>query len=257
MVDETTDEEYNAISMLIHAEEKVGKSCFGQTSPAPRLVLDAEGGSKVPRRRLSTGRFVKQKKIKWDPVHERPPVDDGTWQTCHVMVRKYADIDAAYAWLNAGDHPFRSVVIDSITEVQKRCKDSISGMDTPSERDWGLLLIKVEGLVRAFRDLTSHPQTPLDAVVILALTMEKNGRRKAAVQGALGVSLPGFVDVEGYMYVKNEEDGTSTRKLLITPKDGFAAGDRTHVLSQHYGSVVTNPDIEEMLEIYNDEEEED
>jgi hypothetical protein len=253
-VNEVEDEEYIPISMLIHGEEGVGKSWLGQTAPAPRLVLDAEGGSKVPRRRFPDGRIVKQKKIKWDPTKEEPP-EAGDWETCHVMVRKYADIDAAYAWLNAGDHPFRSVVIDSLTEVQKRCKDSISGLDTPSERDWGLLLIKVEGLVRAFRDLTSHPDTPLDAVVILALTHEKSGRRRPAVQGALGTSLPGYVDLEGYLYVKeNEEDGTSSRKLLITPKDGFAAKDRTHVLSEHYGSVVSNPDVEEMLEVMNDED---
>ena len=247
------DEEYVSISMLIHGEEGTGKSWLGQTTPEPRLVLDAEGGSKVPRRRYPDGRIVKQKKITWDPLKEEPP-KEGDWQTCHVMVREYKDIDAAYAWLNAGDHPFRSVVIDSLTEVQKRCKDSISGMDTPSERDWGLLLIKVEGLVRAFRDLTSHPQTPLDAVVVLALTMEKSGRRKAAVQGALGVSLPGFVDLEGYMYVKDHEDGTSDRKLLINPKDGFAAKDRTHVLSEEYGSVITNPDVEQMLVVMNSEE---
>lgn len=242
-----------SLCLLVHGEEGVGKSWLGQTTPTPRLVLDAEGGSRTPRRMVD-GTAVRQRKIDWDPVHDEPPVADGSWDTCHVLVRDYHDIEAAYAWLNSGKHPFKSAVIDSLTEVQKRCKDAIAGVETPTERDWGLLLIKLEHLVRGFRDLVFHPSNKLEAVVILALTHEKNGKRRPAVQGALGVSLPGYVDVEGYLFVTVDEEQKETRKLLIVPRDGFAAKDRTHVLSQHYGPAVSNPDVEAMLDVYNDEE---
>ena len=240
------------LCMLVHGEEGVGKSWLGQTTPTPRLVLDAEGGSRTPRR-LVDGVAVRQRKIDWDPTREDPP-EPGDWDTCHVIVRNYHDIEKAYEWLNAGMHPFKSVVVDSLTEVQKRCKDAISGVETPSERDWGLLLIKLEHLVRGLRDLVFHPTNPVEAVVLLALTQDKNGKKRAAVQGALGVSLPGYMDVEGYLFVTVDEEQTETRKLLIVPREGFAAKDRTHVLSQHYGPAVSNPDVEAMLGVLNDEE---
>ena len=244
-------EDFISICMLVHGEEGTGKSWLGQSTPSPRLVLDAEGGSRVPWRWDGT-KGVRQRKIKWNPSKEAPP-EPGDWDICHVQVHTYEDVSNAYAWLNAGSHPFKSVVLASLTEIQKKCKDSISGTDTPTERDWGLLLIRMEHLVRAFRDLVTHPQNPLQAVVILALTMEKSGRRKAAVQGQLGVSLPGYVDVEGYLYVQSLENGTSERRLLISPVDGFAAKDRTHVLTEKYGATITNPDVEQMLAVLNEE----
>ena len=164
-------------------------------------------------------------------------------------------MDMAYRWLASGRHPFRSVVLDSLTEIQKRCKDAISGTDTPTERDWGLLLIKMEHLVRSFRDLAFNPVKPIEAVVILALTMlDKRNRRSPAVQGALGTSLPGYVDVEGFLFVAPAtEDAPSCRKLLINPTEGYAAKDRTHVLTETYGAAVPNPDVEQLLHVLNSE----
>jgi hypothetical protein len=236
---------------LIHGDGGTGKSWLGQTTPTPRLVLDAEGGSRSPKRMVD-GAVVKQRKVSWDPTRDAPPAA-GDWDTCHVAVRDFQTVNKAFEWLLNGAHPFKSVVLDSLTEIQKRCKDSISGTETPAERDWGLMLIRMEHLVRAFRDLVFHPTNPLDAVVILALTQDKNGKRRPAVQGALGVSLPGYVDLEGYLFVQTAEDGTETRRLLIHPRDGFEAKDRTHTLTQVYGAAIDEPDVETMLAILNNE----
>lgn len=244
------------ICMLVHGEEGAGKSWFGQTSPAPRLVLDCEGGSRQGyARRYIDGKGVKQKMVEWDPTKDEPP-EVGEWDVCHVTVREYSDMDMAYRWLASGRHPFRSVVLDSLTEIQKRAKDAISGTDTPTERDWGLLLIKLEHLVRSFRDLTFNPVKPVEAVVILALTMlDKRNRRSPAVQGAIGTSLPGYVDCEGFLYAAPAtETEPAARKLLIQPVPGYAAKDRTHILTETYGPTITNPDIESMLQVLNDDE---
>lgn len=240
--------------MLVHGEPGVGKSWFGQTTPAPRLVLDAEGGSRSPKRMLVDGTVQRQRMVTWDPQREEPP-KAGDWDTCHVAVQDFTTVQRAYEWLHAGQHPFRSVVLDSLTEIQKRCKDSVSGTDTPTEQGWGLLLIRMEHLVRVqFRDLVFHPTHPLEAVVLLALTDEKKGKRRPAIQGALSTSLPGYMDVEGYMFVQVDESGEEWRRLLIAPRDGFEAKDRTHTLSAHYGAAITNPDVEEMLHVLNSEE---
>ena len=83
-------------------------SWFGVSGPAPRLVLDSEGGS----------RFTPGRKITWDPAAYAPPeapVDD-SWDTCIVTVHNWSVVERVMAWLQSGQHPFRTVVLDSLTE---------------------------------------------------------------------------------------------------------------------------------------------
>ncbi len=248
-----SEDNYVTLCALIHGQEGMGKSWIGQSTPAPRLVLDAEGGSRNPWRAVN-GVGVKQTLIKWNPTRDDPPAADGTWETCHVAVRDYADVAKVYAWLQSGDHDFRSVVLDSVTEIQQRCKDEIGGESALRIQDWDLMLIRMSQLMRRFRDLTFHPTAPLDAVIFLALSVQKNDKWRPWVQGALQTALPGYVDLEGYLYVQEmEEEDKSERRLLIHPLDGYAAKDRTHTLTQHYGKVIKNPDIEEMLQVLNEE----
>lgn len=239
------------LCQLIHGEPGVGKSWYAQTTPAPRLVLDAEGGSRVPWRMRPNNVAEKQRLVKWNPAREEPPAP-GDWEVCYVAVQDFQVMSQAYAWLNAGKHPFRSVVIDSLTEVQKRCRDQLGGNDTLTERNWGDLLIKMENLVRYYRDLTFHPTHPLDTVTFIALTDPRSGRSKPAIQGGLSISLPGYVDLEGYLYTEMEDE-VNTRKLLINPVGNFQAKDRTHLLTARYGPAIPNPDCEQMLAVLNDD----
>ena len=250
MADEVDD--YVTLCALIHGQEGQGKSWLGQSTPAPRLVLDAEGGSRNPWRAVG-GKGVKQKMVKWDPVRDEPPAADGTWQTCHVAVRDFNDVAKVYAWLQSGDHDFRSVVLDSVTEIQQRCKDEIGGSEALKIQSWDLMMIRMSQLCRRFRDLTFHPTNPIDAVVFIALSVQKNDKWRPWVQGGLATALPGYCDVEGYLYVQEVDDDEFERRLLIHPLDGYAAKDRTHILTQHYGKAIKNPDIEEMLKVLNDE----
>ena len=239
------------LCLLVHGEAKVGKSWFAQTTPGPRLILDAEGGSRRPWRARG-GVITRPKTIVWDPKHEDPPIDDGTWETCWVHVSDFTVIEKVFDILNSGDHPFVSCVWDSLTEIQKKCKDAISVVDTVTERQWGDLLIKMENIVRHYRDLTLPPYGTLDCVMVLALSQEKGGKLKPAIQGSLTVNLAGYFDLEGYLFVKEQDDGSEIRKLRIKYHENFEAGDRTHVLSQHYGATITDPDVEEMLNVLDD-----
>ncbi len=244
------------ICALVHGDGGMGKSWLGQTTPAPRLVLDAEGGSRSPKRMVD-GQRVRQRKIRWDPHRDDPPAA-GEWDIAHVRVLDWDTVDKVYEWLEAGRHPFKSVVLDSLTEIQQRCKDQIMGDDDEmTQRKWGTLKTRMEHKVRAFRDLVQHPKNPLDAVVFLALTQDKDGKRKPLIEGALGKSLPGYVDLEGYLYVYVDDDGDETRQMLIVPRTikgvAYEAKDRTDTLSQHYGPAVAEPDFEQMLAVLNEE----
>lgn len=235
---------WETLVAVIFGESGVGKSPISHTSPAPRLVLDSENGSK----------FVKGRKVFWDPNAEAPPAA-GEWETCVVQCRDFDTFLNAYRWLNSGQHCFRSVVVDSLTELQKRCRDSIFALglgagnneaDEMNERRWGILLTKMETAVRDLRDLTMHPTNPLQCVALLALTDIKKGKQRPFIQGALGTSLPGFVDVIGYVYVEQDESGGLRRNMLVQPTPWAVAKDRTSEMESGgivgtYGPVVPGP----------------
>lgn len=232
-----------ALSILVHADTKVGKSTFANTAPAPRLLLDAEAAY----------RFLPGEKVFWDPISQAPPVYDGTWETCVVILRTYHHLVRAYEWLNSGQHPFVSVIIDSISEVQTKCKDDLAADGRMSIQLWGDLLTQMERLIRGFRDLTEHPTNPLQAVVITAMTQQKDGKYRPYVQGQLQVKMPYFLDLIMYMYAETVQDpndatqpARKVRRGLTVPHVQFEAGER---LQGRLPEVVENPNIGTMLDM--------
>ena len=215
------------ICVLVHGDSKVGKTRLGATTPAPRLILDAEGGT----------RFLGPTK-KWDGASE-PPVADGTWETCVVIVKGFSTLRTVYQWLNSGKHPFRSVVIDSLSEVQQRCVDEIAGTNSMEQKNWGDLFRLMSTMVRQFRDLITHPTNPLDCVLLVAMTREINNKKMAHVQGQLATTLPYYIDVVGYMYAATDDNGQYVRRLAVTPHALYDAGDRTGLL----GAYIDNPNM--------------
>jgi hypothetical protein len=212
-----------SLSILVHGDTKVGKSSFANTAPAPRLLLDAEAAH----------RFLPGRKIFWEPQRDAPPVCDGTWDTCVVIIRDYSVMVRATEWLVSGQHCFESVVVDSISEVQKKLKDQVAQQGDMDQRKWGDMLTHMEALIRKLRDLTEHPTNPLTAIVITAMTEERNGKWRPYVQGQLRTTLPYFIDVVGYLFVQalpppdpSQPSPGSVRRLLTRPSPQFEAGER-------------------------------
>lgn len=237
-----TNETHRSLSILVHADTKVGKSTFANTAPAPKLLLDAEAAA----------RFLPGEKVLWDPMTEEPPQYDGTWETCVVNIRDYSVLLKAYEWLNSGQHPFNSVIIDSISEVQTKVKEQLSSEGRMDQRLWGDLLNSMERLIRQFRDLTEHPIKPLQAVVLTAMTQLRDGKYRPYVQGQLQVKMPYFLDVIGYLYVdtvENADDPTQLpekiRRMLVVPHVEFEAGER---VQGKLGDVITEPNVQTMID---------
>lgn len=218
------------MTFVLHGESGAGKSWLADTAPAPRLVLDAEGGTK----------WTPATKTAWDNVNDAPPIPDGTWDTCTVTVRDYKTLVKVFTWLNSGQHQFKSVIIDSLSEVQKRLMDEVAGTEQLKMQDWGAVLRKGESLVRSFRDFTMHPTNPVTCVVYVCGTTEKRDGedQRPALQGALRNSLPYFVDVVGYLTVVATEDGL-TRVMHVQLGAGGLAKDRTGRLGNAF--VIRNP----------------
>jgi AAA domain-containing protein len=228
-----------ALSLLIHAASKVGKSTLSSTAPVPILVLDAEG----------SWRFIKVRKIYWDPMTQPIPRHDGTWDACIVTVTQWVHVLQVYRHLTQAEHDFISVVIDSITEVQRRLKANLKGTEAMQMQDWGQLLTQMDAQIRSFRDLTMLPG-PVACVVMIAETKQVNGRWVPYMQGQIGTALPYLVDICGYLYPDFEPDANGQptkkiRRLFVGSHPNFESGER---VQGTLGDAVTEPNIADMIE---------
>lgn len=220
------------LSIIIFGDAKVGKTRLGSTAPAPRLILDAEGGSW----------YTPGRKKSWDPTTEAPPVADGTWETCIVEVTSYASVEKAYQWLRSGQHHFRSLVIDSVSEVQQRAVDQIAGVNQMAQQEWGTLLRLISELIRSCRDLVRHPTNPLAAVVYVAMEQVYGPQNKLRpfMQGQIGVKFPYYVDLCTYLTEVYDAEGGITRRLYTSRVQGYVTGER---VGGCLGPYIDNPDL--------------
>ena len=140
-----------ALSVLVHSGTKIGKSTLANTTPAPRLILDAEAAYRFLPDRPGT------QKIFWDPMTEPiPTLNQGRidpklgsqvwtveWDTCIVIVRDYPTAYRVWEILNQYPHPWRSVSLDSVSELQEKVKDSLRNIHMGEKmitQKWGDLL---------------------------------------------------------------------------------------------------------------------
>lgn len=230
-----------ALSIVVHGGSKVGKSTFGSTTPAPRLIIDDEYGS----------RFTKGRKKEWNYWLEAPPEDDGTWDTVIVVPNSWADTGRIYEWLASGAHPFKSVVVDSITEIQKRLIDDVAGTEQVTMQQWGEIWRKGDDFIRRLRDLIKPTaMKPLDALVIIALTEEDKGVWKPAVSGKLNKYIGAHMDIIGYMYVDNDlARNEVVYRMLIIRTPTIEAGARPPELVETYGPVIEGANASDFLAI--------
>lgn len=217
--------------------------------------MDAEGGSKfLPGSdflRATLGRPLRI--IYWDPA-QPPPVWDGSWDIAVVRVHNWQVVQAVYRWLVTGRHQFQSIIVDSISEIQRRAKNELIGTEQMKIQTWGQLLTIMDNVIRGFRDLTNDPYNPVRVALFISETREnQKGKYVPYMQGQIGIALPYWMDIVGYLYVDQVQtvDGTGqsitapVRRLLVVPHPMFEAGERVQGL---VGPVIDNPNISEILE---------
>lgn len=229
-----------AMTFLIHGLSKTGKSTLAATAPAPRLLMDVEAAS----------RFLPIKSVKWDPLAEAPPQYDGSWDTAVVPTNNWLQVQKAYEWLVSGQHPFRSFIIDSISELQYRYIENVSGRAAPKLQEWGDIYRAVGGLIRDIRDLTFVPHAGLECIVMTAMTeVNDKGAWTPLLQGQLRKSVSYFPDVTGFLYLSedwNELAGEMVeRRILQTRRSPTVeAGER---VQGRVAPFVENPNLAQLI----------
>ena len=146
-------------------------------------------------------------------------------------INGWEDLEEAYDFLRKGDHRYKSVVIDSLTEVQKKLNEHIVKKfpgkrrdydDLMSQSDWGYAIDKLRKMCRAFRDL------PLN-VVFIALDQQEPGEAETITKPALSgktmaVELMGWVDAAIYCPgPTKDEDGNMQYLGQTIPAKGRMA----------------------------------
>lgn len=210
-----TPETPRSVTMLIHGAPKAGKSTLASTSPKPTLYIDVEGGT----------RFLGLNSVTWDVNTSVPPVCDGTWDTAIVRPITLEEVKLVYQWLNSGQHCFESVVIDSISVLQRNYIDEITNRDQATQQDWGVILRNFAGTIRDFHNLAVHPTKPLQSVCFVCESRESNsdGRFRPFAQGQSNTVLPYIPDILGAMKKVSNTDPqtmvTTTSHILATGVD--------------------------------------
>lgn len=218
------------LNIMIYAESGTGKTVFcgsvvDVAAMSPALLIDVEGGA------MSLEDFY-------------PDIDV-------VRVSSFKQLQKLYDELLSGKTKYKTVIVDSLTEVQKfsmeeimakaKREDSDVDEDVPRIRDWGSNINQMRRFVRAMRDL---PMNVLFTALENTDKDDSTGKRltKPSFSGKLQEEIPGFMDFVLYMYIKEMPGGAAQRLLLTkkTPKN--LAKDRSNRLP----TVIEDPTMDKV-----------
>lgn len=209
------------INLLVYGESGVGKTLLAGSAQAvpemaPVLFVDIEGGTLTLR-------------------NHYPEVDV-------VRVTNFSDMSDVHKELARGDSPYNTIVLDSLTEIQKfsmygimtelmkKEDDKERDPDVPGMREWGKNIEQMRRFVRAFRDL------PMNVIFTSLAQQDKNPKTgisqwKPQLSGKLSSEVAAFMDIVLYMYILEVEE-EQRRFLLAAQTENHIAKDRTGRLPQ-------------------------
>ncbi len=128
-------------------------------------------------------------------------------------------------YLRSGDHPYKSIAIDSISETHFFAMITImdahaatrSDPDLPQLQDYGKAGMQLRRMLRAYRDLPMHifataqsktEEEPREGMVV-----------KPALSGQLSSDVMGIMDVVGYLAITKDDPPIHT--LLLSAQRQF------------------------------------
>lgn len=215
-------------NMLIYGNSGAGKTRLaGSADAVPELrrilFIDVEGGTLTLRN---------------TPYNAVEVVRVKTWQ----------EMELVYDELYANPTQFNTVIVDSLTEIQKMSMDRVMrrlvednderDADVPGMREWNINIEQTRKFVRKFRDL------PVNTIFTALETTEKDMRkgtlkRKPSLSGKVKDEVAAFLDIVVYLYIK--EVGDENKRILLTGQtEDTVAKDRSNQLPM----IIEDPTME-------------
>lgn len=225
------------LKCIIYGEYGCGKSHFAATACQAEkgkdvLYIDAEGGDQT----LNRLEFSEVDVVRVNEFRQIQRIHE--FLKLHLVARDAKDDETLLrydAQLRGDGEPklrhYRTVVIDSLTEVHKYCMYQILGIkigvekfdvepSPPGYEGWGKSTEMVRLMVRSFRDL------PINVVFVMSEKHTEDTAKRARIAlnlpKALSQELPGFVDVVGYLQAITTDDKTQRRLSLEAGKTFLA-----------------------------------
>jgi len=204
----------NGVKMLVHARAGTGKTMLCATAPKP-IILSAESGL------LSLSEQNQQRVF--GRVVDIPV----------IVIKTYADIDAAYDWLTTSPHAqqFETICLDSLTEIAETVLSNEKALVRDARQAYGEMNEKTINLVKKFRDLPGKH-------VYMSAKQGKSLDESSGVS-LLGAKMPGkelthklpfeFDEVFNLNVAKTPE-GVDYRYLQTQPDLQYDAKDRSGAL---------------------------
>lgn len=203
------------INFMVYGESGSGKTRLVGSSVLvpellPMLLIDVEGGTLT----LSS---------------TYPEVES-------VRVTNWTDLKRVQDRLKNSDHGYKTVGVDSLTEIQKlgmehtmRQRHGDSDLAVPEIKEWNINVEQVRAFVRFLRDLEGV--NCLFTALVRVDTDKRTGlsRRKPSLNGKVADEVSGFLDIVTYLGVEDVE-GKSTRILQTGNTAGTIAKDRSNRL---------------------------
>lgn len=228
--------------MLVYGDVGVGKTRLAGSADAvpelrPVLCIDAEGGTFTLR----------------DPY---PNVDV-------VRVTNWMQLQKVFDELHAGLHDYRTIIIDSLTELQMMNMDTIlerlkekdpdraerqQDAEIASMLEWQVNSKQLRKFIRLFRDL---PVTTIFTALMKEDKHKTTGEitKRPNLPGKLAISVAGMFDEVLYMYMaervdpEDEKKRETLRLLLTQATKNITAKDRSNKLPKPY---MVNPTMSEI-----------
>jgi hypothetical protein len=237
--------DYRRVTVLVHGWWGAGKSWFAATAPGPRLVIDAEGGF----------HDTPGTSVEWRPGEPYPEMDKDT--SVIVPVYTWADVHAVMTVLTA-EHPFESVIIDSLHELQDLLKQAVA---EPGEaydpnatfewQAWGRLKNNMGVLCRQLRDMARGGYPTKVNVVLVSGTDDEKIPAKPLLEGGARKVIASFYDIIGYMTMAKDDKGEDVRILQVQPTPAAQAKCRLHNVKVKWDAVIPSPDVKKILAVTN------
>lgn len=247
------------INLLVYGPYGVGKTTLaGSSVRVPQMqdviVIDAEAGDLS----LLDTDFENVDTIRCKSYKEVARAQE--FLKAHCAARDRNDVDAMLRMeqmLKPGtqiDTPkrYRTVIIDSLTEVETFCMYQLLGITDQTKIDEEVQNAEfaeykrnhsmIQRLVRSFRDL------PMNVIMIAAAQYTQDEQKRMVfgpqLTGKLAKQVQGFMDMVGFLVTATGEEGKSVRRMMVQPNARYDAKNRFAVYKQEH---FENPTMESIL----------